>query len=83
MKELCVSFDETAATVRKNSAISISLCGFLQYSLRVKLLRIEGTNNYDIARILHQAHGEPDYLAIFPALEEIELGKNSLLTDEG
>ncbi|KAN0116583.1 hypothetical protein V8E52_005727 [Russula decolorans] len=71
-----------AATVWKNSMIFIPWRGFLQYFPSVKALRTEGANNYDIACILHQDHGKPGSFAIFPALEEIELGKNPLLTDE-
>ncbi|KAF8477655.1 hypothetical protein DFH94DRAFT_846052 [Russula ochroleuca] len=43
----------------------------------VKVLRTEGAKSICcIARTLHQNYEEPDDLAFFPALEEIDLGKN-------
>jgi hypothetical protein len=47
---------------------------FLQQFPNVKVLSIEGENNYGIARNLLPNHEEPDdNLALLPALEEIEL----------
>jgi hypothetical protein len=51
---------------------------FYQQFPSVKVLRTEGASNTDyIARTLHQVDGRPDGLGFFPALEEINLGKNS------
>ena len=55
---------------------------FYQQFPSVKVLRTEGANNTDyIARTLHQDNRSPDDLGFLPALEEIDLGKNSS-TDE-
>ena len=50
----------------------------------VKALRIEGENGANcIARTLRQDYERSgDVLAFLPTLEEIQLGKNPLLTDE-
>jgi hypothetical protein len=54
----------------------------LQFS-SVKTLRTEGQNNYLVGRALFRDLERPDdLLALFPALEEIELGKDKLRTQE-
>jgi len=56
---------------------------FYQQFPSVKALRTVDTNNACIARTLLQCHGDPDGdLPFLPALEEIGLGKNPLLTYE-
>jgi hypothetical protein len=56
---------------------------FLQQFPRLKAIRTEGSNDYHIARTLLQDHEEPDGDPTFlPALEEVELSKDSLSTRE-
>jgi hypothetical protein len=71
----CITFARTGAAIPWRE--------FLQHFPRLKALRTKGANNYCIARALLQDHGDPDDgLAFLSTLEEIELGKNPLLTDE-
>ncbi|KAF8484017.1 hypothetical protein DFH94DRAFT_820681 [Russula ochroleuca] len=51
---------------------------FLQRFPRVKAIRTERANNYSIAHILHQDHGNPDELSFLPVLEEIDLGEKPI-----
>ena len=56
---------------------------FLHQFSSVKTLRTEGKNNYCVGRALFQDIERPeDDLALFPALEEIELGKDELRIHE-
>jgi hypothetical protein len=71
VEDLSVSFYETAEDY-------IPWRRFYQQFPSVKALRTGGVYNYCIARTLHQDDGEPDDLAFLPALEEIDLGENSL-----
>ncbi|KAF8473650.1 hypothetical protein DFH94DRAFT_137259 [Russula ochroleuca] len=80
VEELRVTFDEADANVWEDF---IPWRRFLQQFSSVKALRTEGANNFYIARTLLQDHEEPGCdLAFLPALEEIELGKNSMSTPE-
>ena len=79
IEELRVAFD----------GIDVNHLGFIpwrRFLLQfpcVKALRTEGKNNYCIARALFQdLERLGDDLAFLPALEEIELGKDELRTDE-
>ena len=78
VEELRVTF------VRAAAEDDIPWRRFYQQFPSVKALRIEGENSTNcIARTLRQDHeGPDDVLAFLPTLEEIELGKNPLLTDE-
>jgi hypothetical protein len=78
VEQLCVTFDRTAWDG------SIALRKFLQQFSSVKALRIRGANTNDcIVPFLIQDREEPgDYLPFLPALEEIDLGKNTFLTHE-
>ena len=74
VEELRVTLEWTAA---------IPWRGFLQHFPRLKALRTEGANNDCIARALLQGHRDPDDgLAFLSTLEEIELGRNPLLTNK-
>ena len=56
---------------------------FFRQFPNVKALRTEGRNSYSIGRVLlPDLEGPEDYFALFPALEEIELGKDDLRTHE-
>jgi hypothetical protein len=80
VEELRVILDRTDVNVLENF---IPWRRFFQQFPNVKALRTEGGNNDCIARILLQDNqGPDDVLAILPALEEIELGEDPLLTDE-
>ena len=72
VEELRVTFDTTA------DKDNIPWRKFYHQFPSVKVLRTEGAKSiYCIARTLHQNHedSEPDDLGFFPALEEIDLGK--------
>jgi hypothetical protein len=69
-EELRVAFDKTASTV---CSISIPWRGFLQYFTSVKARITMASRVSSIG---------PGNSAVFPVLEEIELGKNPLLTYE-
>jgi hypothetical protein len=81
VEELRLTFLRTAFNFWENL---IPWREFLEHFPRLKALRMEGANNYCIARVLPQDLEEPDDdgLAFLSALEEIELGKNPSLTDE-
>ena len=79
VEELRVTFNKEDVRVGEDS---IPWRGFLQQFPRLKALRTEGANDYHIARTLLQDHEEPDDPALLPALEEIELSKDSLLSPE-
>jgi hypothetical protein len=80
VEELRFIFRATDAIVWENF---IPWRVFLQHFPNVKALRTQGGNNDRIARIFLPDHQGPrDVLAVLPSLEEIELDKNSLLTDE-
>jgi hypothetical protein len=80
------ALEELRITINSNNHENlkkISWPRFYQLFPSVKALRTGGVNNYCVARTLHPDNGEYDnydYLAFFPALEEIDLGKNSLTT---
>ena len=76
VEEICVTFDGADAIVWENY---IPWRRFLRLFPGVKVLRTEGADNCCFARILLQDHqGPDDVLAPLPALEEIQLVKNSL-----
>ena len=77
--ELRVTFNGTDA----NHWDFIPWRRFLLQFPSIKALRIEGKNHYCITHALFQdLEGLDDDLAFLPALEEIELGKDELRTDE-
>ena len=79
VEKLKVTFDKAATKVWVGEILWRK---FYQQFPSVKALRTEGAiNTYCIACTLHPIHGEPDDPGFFPALEEIELGRDSL-TDE-
>jgi hypothetical protein len=80
VEELRVTFEKTSANKWENV---IPWRRFLLQFPSVKALRTENADNCSIARCLLQDHEEADGdLDFLPALEEIELGKSSLSTDE-
>jgi F-box-like len=80
VEELRISFDGADANVWEDF---IPWRRFLLQFPGVKALRTEGANNFYIARIFLQDHEELDGdPAFLPALEEIELGRNSMSAHE-
>jgi hypothetical protein len=80
VKELRVTFEKTSANQWENV---IFWRRFLLQFPSVKALRTENADNHSIARSLLQDNEEADGdLDFLPALEEIELGKSTLATDE-
>ena len=80
MEELRVTFDRMNAIFWEDL---ILWRRFLWQLTNVKALRIECGNNDYIARIFLQDDQGPDnYLTFLPALEEMELVKDPLFTDE-
>ena len=79
IEELRVTFDKTDVS----DWYFLPWRRFLLQLPSVKALRTEGQNNYRVGRALFQDLERPeDFLALFPALEEIELGKDELRTQE-
>ena len=80
VKELRVTFEKTSANQWENV---IFWRRFLLQFPSVKALRTENADNHSIARSLLRDNEEADRdLDFLPALEEIELGKSTLATDE-
>jgi hypothetical protein len=75
VEALCVTFDKTANNFLEDY---VAWRRFYQQFPSVKTLRMEGANSYCFARTLLQDHEEPDSdPAFFPALEEIEIERDS------
>lgn len=81
IEELRVIFDWSVAGASENVVpwhrILQHFPRIFQHFLSVKTLRLEGTRCNHMARVFHQGHGGSNNLVLLPALEEIQLGKNS------
>jgi hypothetical protein len=78
VEELRFALDGTYDNVFENF---ITWRRFLQQFPSVKglkAIRTKGADNYHIARILNQDHGNPDELSFLPVLEEIDLGEKPI-----
>jgi hypothetical protein len=78
-EELRVTIDKMAEYILRFS----SWPRFYEQFPNVKVFRTGGETNYCVARTLFQDHGGTDHGTFLPALEEIDLGKNSLTSDSG
>ncbi|KAF8484019.1 hypothetical protein DFH94DRAFT_334845 [Russula ochroleuca] len=72
VEELRLAFDNTDDDLSENF---IAWRTFLQQFPSLKTIETDDADNYSIARILDQDHGNPHELSFLPVLEEIDLGQ--------